>query len=187
VQRVTHGGSPRHGERLPELVVGYAVRMRRVAIVIALIASGGAFLAGCGGGQGEAGRPATLTDLGKWLGDESGGCSVGVEEARASSPSSPAKGSPSAIKPFGGEATFGGRVTCETWLSGWISYYEFPSAGARKAAVRGRAPFRRNHFYCAKGRELVVNELLGYDYTADFCRRLGFPIHHPIKKAQNHS
>jgi hypothetical protein len=161
--------------------------VRRAVFVITVVALGAAFLTGCGGGREAEGRPATLADLGSWLGEESGGCTVGVEEVRASSPSSPVEGPPSAIKPFGGEATFGGSVECETWLSGWISYYEFPSAGAREAAVHERAPFQRNHLYCAKGRELVVNELFGYDYAADFCRRLGFPIHHPTKRTAHHS
>ncbi|HEY0279950.1 MAG TPA: hypothetical protein VGC32_16925 [Solirubrobacterales bacterium] len=82
-----------------------------------------------------------LAELGRWLGEESGGCTVGVEEARASAPSSTAKGT------------------------------------AR----------RSSHLYCAKGRELVADEPFGYDYTADFCRRPGFPIHHPVKTALNHS
>lgn len=161
--------------------------MRRVAFVIAVVALGAAGVAGCGGGKEAAGRPATLAELGKWLGESSGGCDVGVEGARVASPASTIKGAPAAIKPFVGEATFGGSVLCETWLSGWISYYEFPSSQARKAAVQGRERFHRNHLYCAKGRELVVNELLGYDYTADFCKRLGFPIHHPARKNRHHS
>jgi hypothetical protein len=65
------------------------------------------------------------------------------------------------------------------WLSGWIAYYNFSSTETRSAAVRERAPLRRNHLYRAKGPELVVNELDGYDYTADFCKRLGFAIHRP--------
>jgi hypothetical protein len=153
--------------------------MRRIAIVIAAVALGGVCLAGCGGSQEVEGRPATVDDLSKWMA-AANGCDVGVTESRT-----PADGESAwAIKRFKDEASVGASITCETWLSGWISYYKFPSAEGREAAVQERAPLRRNQLYCAKGRELIVNELLGHDYAADFCRRLGFSIHHPTKRTR---
>jgi hypothetical protein len=156
--------------------------MRGIAILIATVALGAACLGGCGGSQEVKGRPATVDDLSKWMASATD-CDVGVTEARASSRGQAAW----AIERFSGEALVGASIECETWLSGWISYYEFPSAEAREAAVHERAPLPRNQLYCAKGRELIVNELLGYDYAADFCRKLGFPIHHPTGKAAHHS
>jgi hypothetical protein len=129
--------------RLPELVVGYAVRMRRVAIVVAMVALGAACLGGCGGSKEEAGRPATVDDLSKWMASASD-CDVGVTEARAPADSEEAAGT---IERFANEASVGASITCETWLSGWIEYYEFPSPEGR----------------------------------------LGFPIHHPTRRAAHHS
>jgi hypothetical protein len=152
--------------------------MRRVAIVIAIVGLGALSLTGCGGGAHRGGRPPTVKKLIDWLGSSSGGCTVGVDEARA--PSDGDK-TPWPIEPFHGEASVGASIECETWLSGWISYYEFPSAPALQAALQEHARLRGTHLYCAKGRELVINELVGYDNTADFCRRLGFSIHHPTR------
>jgi hypothetical protein len=156
--------------------------MRSVAIAIVALALGSAALAACGGAGPPPGRPGTVNDLSEWMGAASD-CDVGVTEAHASSRGEAAW----AIERFGGEASVGAAIECETWLSGWISYYEFPSAQAREAAAQERAPLRRKQLYCAKGRELIVNQLMGYDYAADFCRRLGFPIHHPTKKASHPS
>jgi hypothetical protein len=155
--------------------------MRRVAIVIAAIGLGVVCLAGCGGTH-RAGRPATVDDLSKWM-RTSSGCDVGVTEARA--PSGGEEAGP-AIQRFRGEASVEAWIECKTWLSGGISYYEFPSAQVREAAVQERASLRGNQLYCAKGPELVINELVGYDSTADFCRRLGFPIHHPTARTGHH-
>jgi hypothetical protein len=155
--------------------------MRRVAIVI--VAFVVTAVAACGGGVHQAGRPATVDDLSSWM-KAANGCDVGVTETHAPAGGKEAGGT---IERFAGEASVEASITCETWLSGWIEYYEFPSAEAREAAVRERAPLRRNQLYCGEGRELVINELDGYDYTADFCRKLGFPIHHPTRRAAHHS
>ena len=49
----------------------------------------------------------------------------------------------------------------------------------RATAVRERNGLIANELFCAKGTELVINELLGYDNTIGFCKKLGFPIHRP--------
>ena len=79
---------------------------------------------------------------------------------------------------FGEQASISGLIACGG-LSGYISYYRFPSAEARADAVRGRAGLISNELFCVKGSELVVNDLLGYDQTVGFCKRLGFSVHQP--------
>jgi hypothetical protein len=132
-----------------------------------LIGALGLLLAGCGAGN-QGSRQATVSDLGSWL-HQASECPVEVEEWTGRS-----------VERFA-DASAEASIECRDWLSGWIAYYDFPSTETRSAAVRGRAPLRRNQLYCTKGPELVVNELDGYDYTADFCKRLGFAIHRPTR------
>jgi hypothetical protein len=151
-----------------------------MAVVVAV---GLICLVGCGGGSQGDGRPVVLDDMSRWMG-EATDCDVGVEMSHLPVPASRAEEVPGSIERFAGEATTGASVECKTWLSGWISYYAFPSTQARIKAVSERAPLQRNQLYCAKGRQLIVNELLGYDETAGYCRRLGFPIHRPTRRRQ---
>jgi hypothetical protein len=136
-------------------------------------------LAACGGsGHVVSERPVTVERLIHQLGNASG-CPVATETRRLPVPRSERKDVFGAIARFEGKAIFAATVECEDWLSGLIAYYDFPSAQARAAAVRERGPLQRNELYCFKGEELLVNDLAGYDYTADFCRQMGFMIHRP--------
>lgn len=152
--------------------------MRRGVLIAMVVATGLACLAGCGSSDKGDGRPVVVDEMSRWMGEETE-CDVAVEISHLPVPAPRSKEAPGSIRRFAGEATTGASIECKTWLSGWVSYYAFPSAQARIEAVRGRAPLQRNQLYCAKGRQLIVNELVGYDEAADFCRRLGFPIHRP--------
>jgi hypothetical protein len=138
-------------------------------------------VAACGGGQGP-NRPATVDHLSDGLHDASD-CPVEVKVARLPVPHPRLGNLAPAIERFDKQASIGALVSCEDWLSGFISYFDFPSAERMRAAVRSRAPLREHQVYCAKGSELIINELFGYDYTADLCKDLGFPIHRPQRRA----
>jgi hypothetical protein len=140
--------------------------MRRVASVIVALALGVACLAGCGGSSRH--EPAAFAEMSSFLHQESGGCPIATESL-----------------PRTASATFAGSVECKDWLSGWITLYEFSSSGALRKAVAGGALLTPKELYCSKGDELVVNELLGHDYTADFCRENGFAIHRPAGRTSS--
>lgn len=144
-------------------------------------------VAGCGGGRHGSG-PQTFQDLNGWLKD-AGECE-GVEATLTHSAASPSRfgGRASADERFGRQAVASGLISCGG-LNGYISYYRFASTADRVSAVRGRAGLISNELFCAKGSELVVNDLLGYDQTVGFCKRLGFAIHEPtheLSAAQEH-
>lgn len=135
----------------------------------------------CGGGQSPS-RPATVDRLSEGLHDASD-CPVEVNMARLPVPGSRVEDVAPAIERFDKQASIGALISCEGWLSGFISYFDFPTAKRLRQAVRARTPLREHQLYCAKGSELIVNELFGYDYTADLCRSFGFPIHKPRRSA----
>jgi hypothetical protein len=129
---------------------------------------------GCGGGSDNSG-PRTFEELGTWLKD-AGECES-VEMQLTHLPVPPSRPG-EANERFNSEAMTAGSIVCGG-LNGYIAYYRFPSAEARATAVRGREGLISNELFCAKGSELVVNDLLGYDRTVGFCKKLGFPIHRP--------
>jgi hypothetical protein len=152
--------------------------MRRLAAAIpfALLL---VFAAGCGGaGTGPASEPRTVEDLTSWLKD-AGECD-GVETDVARLPVPPARYEQVApgLERFDKQANYAALIGCGG-ANGFISYFRFPSAAARAAAVRERNGLIANELFCAQGTELVINELLGYDNTIGFCKKLHFPIHHP--------
>src|ERR1700753_557842 len=135
--------------------------------------------AGCGASEGGNGStPQTVQDLSSWLKD-AGECE-GVETDVARLPVPPARYEKVApgLERFDKQANFAALIDCGG-LNGYISYFRFPSARERATAVRERNGLIANELFCAKGTELVINELLGYDNTIGFCKKLGFPIHRP--------
>lgn len=138
-------------------------------------------LAACGAGE-QGSRGATVDDLSAWL-KATGECEdVETSTTQLPVPSSRTEEVAPAVKRFDKQAAVGGLISCGG-LNGYISYFRFPSTEARAAAVQERDGLISNELFCAKGPELVVNDLLGYDNTADFCKRLGFPIHQPTHVA----
>jgi hypothetical protein len=152
--------------------------MHKLAPVIVTLALGAACLAGCGG-SGASGRPATLEDVANWMHDETGGCTAAVVEYHLPLRAAQLKQAGTVAARFDRQASRSAFVECEDWVSGWTAYYEFPSTRALRTALAGQDRLREHTVYCARGRELLVNELFGHDYTADFCKRLGFAIHRP--------
>jgi hypothetical protein len=151
--------------------------MRRLAAAVpfALLL---VFAAGCGAGTGHAAEPRTVEDLSSWLKD-AGECE-GVETAVTPLPVPPTQDeqvAPELVR-FEKQANYAALIDCGG-VNGFISYFRFPSAAARAAAVQERNGLIANELFCAKGTELVINDLLGYDYTIGFCKKLGFPIHRP--------
>lgn len=147
--------------------------MKRWAVIAVFLIA----VAGCGGG-GKSSGSQTFNELSTWLKD-AGECE-GVEAQLTQSPE-PTSRPREANERFDGEATTSGTIVCGG-LNGYIAYYRFPSAEARETAVRGREGLISNELFCAKGPELVVNDLLGYDQTVGFCKRLGFSIHRPTRE-----
>jgi hypothetical protein len=151
--------------------------MRRLAAAIPFVFLL-VFAAGCGAGIGHASEPRTVEDLSSWL-KEAGECD-GVETSVASLPVPPARFEQvaPALERFDKQANYAGLISCGG-INGYISWFRFPSAAARAAAVKERNGLIANELFCAKGTELVINDLLGYDNTIGFCKKLGFPIHQP--------
>jgi hypothetical protein len=136
-------------------------------------------LAGCGGGnQAQTSRPAVVDDLSSWLA-QAGECeNVETQVSRLPVPPARTADLAPAIERFAGQAVVGAIVICGG-LNGSISYARFPSVSARESAVRESEGLISNELFCVKGPELIINDLLGYDNTAGFCRELGFAIHKP--------
>lgn len=150
--------------------------MRATVIIGAIVAM---LVAGCGGGSNHSGPP-TFDHLADWL-EEEGECE-GVEAEVTRPPVS--KSRAEEVPPINlrfDQASVAAVADCGG-LNGYISYYRFPSTKARVDAVREREGLTSNELFCVDGPELVVNDLLGYDQTAPFCRRLGFKIHRPTRK-----
>jgi hypothetical protein len=134
-------------------------------------------LVACGGGSRSSG-PKTAGELSAWL-DDAGECEgVEMSSARLPTPADKAEEVAPANERFDHQASAAATIACGG-LNGYISYYRFPSAYARATAVRGRDGLISNELFCVKGPELVVNDLLGYDQTVGFCKKLGFQIHQP--------
>lgn len=147
-------------------------RVLPMAVVVLLVA-------GCGGDSHHSG-PTTFAHLADWL-EEEGECEgVDAEVTHLPVPGSRAEKVASINLRFE-QASVAAVAICGG-LSGHISYYRFPSAEAREAAVRGREGLISNELFCVRGPELVVNGLLGFDQTVPFCKRLGFEIHQPTRK-----
>ncbi len=151
--------------------------MRRLAAALLFVLLL-AFAAGCGGGDAQGSTPKTVKDLGSWL-KASGECEESqTTVARLPIPPARYEKVPSGLERFDKQANFAALIGCGG-PNGSISYFRFPSAQARATAVSERNGLIANELFCAKGMELVINELLGYDNTIGFCKKLGFPIHQP--------
>jgi hypothetical protein len=151
---------------------------RRPSLLLAALVAVALVAAACGGGGAQAARPKTVEDLSAWIKD-GGEC----EEAETNVTRLPVpKGQEEDVAPallqFDKQANYGAIVSCGG-LNGYILYFRFASAQAREAAVSGRDGLIAHELFCAKGSEMVINNLLGYDSTIGFCERLGFPIHQP--------
>jgi hypothetical protein len=134
-------------------------------------------LAACGAGS-EGSRPATVDDLASWL-QASGECEeIETHVTKLPVPASRFEEVAPANERFDKQAQVAGLVGCGG-LNGYVSYFRFPSTAARVAAVRGRNGLIANELFCAKGTELVINDLLGFDNTIGFCEKLGWQIHRP--------
>lgn len=143
-----------------------------IAGAVALVAVGLYLL--CSGGEPHG----TVAKVSSWMKD-GGECeSVEIEEVRL--PIKPGRRGnvAPANRRFEGQASTAALIGCGG-LNGYVSYFRFPSAAVRERAVSRRSGLLEHELFCAQGPEIVINDLLGYDQTADFCRRLGFRIHRP--------
>lgn len=136
-------------------------------------------LTGCGGGKSHDGPP-TFAHLAQWL-EEGGECEGEQDEiVRLPVPAARAARASLVVQRFK-SASVAGMAGCDG-PNGYIAYYRFPSPKARAEAVRRREGLISNELFCVNGPELVVNDLLGFDQTAPFCKRLGFRIHRPTRR-----
>jgi hypothetical protein len=161
---------------LPEEPSGHSVGVKVTAVVIALLVA--VLLAGCGGANHSG--PPTFAHLADWLEEESECDGVDDEVTRLPIPDSRA----AQVAPVNlrfQQASVAAVAGCGG-ANGYISYYRFASTEGRAKAVRGSEGLISNELFCVHGPELVVNDLLGFDLTAPFCKRLGFKIHRPTRK-----
>lgn len=120
----------------------------------------------------------TVAKINSWLSD-GGECeSVETDEVRLPIKPSRRGNVAPANRRFEHQASTAALIDCGG-LNGYVSYVRFPTAAARKRAVSRRGGLLEHELFCVQGPEMVINDLLGYDQTADFCRRLGFRIHQP--------
>lgn len=120
----------------------------------------------------------TVAKISSWMKD-SGECeSVETEEVRLPVRPSRRKSLAPANRRFEHQARTAALIGCGG-LSGYVAYVRFPTAAIRERAVSRRSGLLEHELFCIRGPEMVINDLLGYDQTADFCRRLGFRIHRP--------
>jgi hypothetical protein len=120
----------------------------------------------------------TVARVSGWMKD-GGECeSVETEEVRLPIKPSRRKSVAPANRRFERQARTAALIGCGG-LNGYVSYFLFPTAAIRERAVSRRSGLLEHELFCVQGPEIVINDLLGYDQTADFCRRLGFRIHRP--------
>jgi hypothetical protein len=120
----------------------------------------------------------TVAKVSSWMKD-GGECeSVETEEVRLPISPSRRKNVAPANRRFERQASRAALVGCGG-LNGYVAYVRFPTASVRKREVSRRSGLLEHELFCVRGPEVVINDLLGYDQTADFCRRLGFRIHRP--------
>ena len=147
------------------------MRVTAVAIVLSVAL----LVTGCGGTSHSG--PPTFAHLADWL-QEEGGCEELIDQVTHLPVPRTRVGDVAPANLRFRHATVAALAGCGG-PNGFISYYRFPSVKARANAVHGRAGPLGNELFCVHGPELVVNDLLGYDSTAPFCKRLGFKIHRP--------
>jgi hypothetical protein len=147
------------------------------AILISGAVLAASLLVACGGDSHSSG-PKTAAELSAWL-DDTGECEgAEMSSTKLPVPADRVEEIAPANERFDHQGVAAATISCGG-ANGYISYYRFRSAAARAAAVRGRDGLISNELFCVKGPELVVNDLLGYDNTIGFCKRLGFSIHPP--------
>jgi hypothetical protein len=74
-------------------------------------------------------------------------------------------------------------ITCEG-VNGSIFYYRFASIGARLRAAAAYPEFYRSSVSCAKGTEVLFDNLIfSQALTAKYCRRLHFQVEPPLHRS----
>lgn len=118
--------------------------------------------------------PPTVDRLTQWLNDADACLSVKTEYSRL--PVKPNGPPGTAFQQFGEAPIAGALVGCEV-AGGYIAYYRFPTHRALTGAVRRHPELTKHESICVSGDELLIDGILGYDPTLEFCKRLGFEIH----------
>jgi hypothetical protein len=124
--------------------------------------------------EGDATFPPTVEHLTQWLNDADACLSVKTEYSRL--PVKPNGPPGTAFQQFGKAPIAAALVECEA-LGGYIAYYRFPTRRALIGAVKRHPELTRHESTCVSGDELLIDGILGYDPTLEFCKRLGFAIH----------
>jgi hypothetical protein len=114
--------------------------------------------------------PPTVERLTQWLKEADACLSVKAEYSRL--PVKPNGPRGTAFQEFGDAPIAAALIGCEA-LGGYIAYYLFPNHQALLEGVRTS----KHESVCVSGNELLVDGILGYDPTLEFCKRLGFAVH----------
>ena len=124
--------------------------------------------------DGDAPLPPTVERLTQWLDDADACMSVRTEYSRL--PAKPNGPPGTAFQQFGEAPIAEALVSCEV-AGGYIAYYRFPTRRALIGAVKRHPELTRHESICVSGDELLIDGILGYVPTLEFCKRLGFAIH----------
>jgi hypothetical protein len=118
-----------------------------------------------------------LARLPGWLSGE-GECPEGVDLEVSRIPVGPHGPPGTFFQKFGELPEAGALAACTGTLGGLIGWFRFPSVGAMDGALRRHPEITEHEPTCARGRELLIDSLLGYDkFFPEFCRQLDFEVH----------
>lgn len=139
-----------------------------VAIVLWLVLSGG---------SDRPDGPGAISKVAGWLGEESE-CPEGVELEASRIPVGP-HGPPGTYFQIFGELPEAGALTsCTDTASGFIGWFRFRSTSDMEGALRRHPEITMHEPICTRGRELLIDSLLGNDrFFPEICRRLDFELH----------
>ncbi len=141
-----------------------------VAIVLWVVLSGG---------SDRPDGPEAISKVAGWLREESE-CPEGVELAASRIPVGP-HGPPGTFFQIFGELPEAGALTsCTDTASGFIGWFRFRDVPDMEGALRRHPGITKHEPTCTRGRELLIDSLLGNDrFFPEFCRRIDFEVHPP--------
>jgi hypothetical protein len=151
----------------PRLALALALGIA-IAIVLWLLFSGG---------SDRPDGPEAISKVAGWLREDTE-CPEGVELEVSRIPVGP-HGPPGTFFQLFGELPEAGALTsCTDTIGGFIGWFRFPNAADLKGAMRRHSEIAWAESTCTRGRELLIDALLGNDrFFPEYCRRLDFELH----------
>jgi hypothetical protein len=126
------------------------------------------------GGSDRPDGPEAISKVAGWLG-EAGECPEGVELQASRIPVGPHGPPGTFFQLFGELPEAGALASCTDTAGGFIGWFRFPTTDDMDYALRRHPEIAGHEPTCTRGRELLIDSLLGEDgFFPEFCRRLGF-------------